>query len=139
VRATFGELVNNQFVFANGHYSPELSSLRALPEGTTVRSLAEALSAHRGAVEPYLARYASYQDHAFVAFNTAFMLDGAFVSIPKGKVVQEPIHLPFISTARREAAMSHPAGAPSPQQQLHLALHRAGRRPRPERGQLGAG
>jgi Fe-S cluster assembly protein SufD len=59
-------------------------------------------------LEPYLARYARYQDHSFVALNTAFIEDGAFVSIPSGKIVEEPIHLFFVSTAAGEATVSHP-------------------------------
>ena len=107
-RATFSELAGNQLVFVNGHYSPELSSRRPLPEGVRVGSLAASLSADRGWVEPHLARYASAQDHAFVALNTAFMQDGAFIYIPKGTIVGEPIHLLFVSAARGEATVSYP-------------------------------
>ncbi|MCZ6625782.1 MAG: Fe-S cluster assembly protein SufD, partial [Deltaproteobacteria bacterium] len=63
-RVTFGELTGSQLVFVNGYYSRELSSLRPLPEGVRVGSLAAALDSDPTRVEPYLARYASYQDHA---------------------------------------------------------------------------
>ncbi|MBI3328649.1 MAG: SufD family Fe-S cluster assembly protein, partial [Nitrospinae bacterium] len=107
-RAAFEGLASNQLAFVNGHYSRELSSLRPLPQGVRVESLAAALNVDPGWAEPHLARYASYQDHAFVALNTAFMEDGAFVYIPKGKVVEDPIHLLFVSTARGEATVSYP-------------------------------
>ncbi|MBI3990068.1 MAG: Fe-S cluster assembly protein SufD, partial [candidate division NC10 bacterium] len=97
-----------QLVFVNGHYSRELSSLRSLPEGVKVGSLAAILNADPGRVEPYLARYASFQEQAFVALNTAFMEDGAFIDIPPGKVMEGPIHLLFVSTASREPIVSHP-------------------------------
>jgi Fe-S cluster assembly protein SufD len=61
-------------------------------------SLATALNSDSALVEPHLARHAGYQDHSFVALNTAFLQDGAFVSIPNGKVVERPIHLLFVST-----------------------------------------
>lgn len=105
---TFGDLACHQLVFVNGHYSPEMSSLRPLPKGLRVSSLAAALESDPGALEPHLGRHAPYEDHAFAALNTAFIRDGAFVRIPKGTVLQEPIHLLFVSTARGEATASHP-------------------------------
>jgi Fe-S cluster assembly protein SufD len=98
----------SQLVFVNGHYAPELSSLRPLPGGVKAGSLEAAFSTDAEWVEPHLARYAAYQDHAFVALNTAFMVDGAFLYVPKGKIVEEPIHLLFISTAHEQATVSHP-------------------------------
>lgn len=97
-----------QLVFMNGHYVHERSSLRSIPEGVKVGSLAVALNAHPALVEPHLARYAGYQDHPFVALNTAFIEDGAFIYIPPGKILEEPIHLLFVSTASREPFVSHP-------------------------------
>ncbi|MFQ5851119.1 MAG: Fe-S cluster assembly protein SufD [Candidatus Binatia bacterium] len=107
-RVSFGELAGNQIVFINGRYSPELSSLGRLPENAKAGSLAMALESDAGWVETHLARYASYRDHAFVALNTALMRDGAIVYVPRDKVIEEPIHLLFISTAQGEATVSYP-------------------------------
>jgi Fe-S cluster assembly protein SufD len=106
-RLGIGNLAENRLVFINGHYSPKLSSLR-LPENIRVGNLAAVLSENPGGVEPYLARYASYQDQAFVALNTAWMNDGSFVYVPRGNVLREPIHLVFFSTAQGEATVSYP-------------------------------
>ncbi len=105
---TLGESASVQLVFVNGRYSRELSSLRSLPEGVKVESLATALKTDPAWMEPHLTRYASYQDHAFAALNTAFMEDGAFVYLPKGKVVEKPIHLLFVSILYGESAILHP-------------------------------
>src|SRR5262249_22475511 len=40
--------------------------------------------------------------------NTAFIRDGAFVAVPRGKVVETPIHLVFVSTAEEPATIYHP-------------------------------
>src|SRR5437899_1426314 len=103
-----GELAKNRLVFVNGHYSERLSSVGSLPGVVKVESLAAALVNDPAAVEPYLARHASYQDHAFVALNTAFMEDGGFVHVPKGCVIDEPIQLLFVSTSNGEATVSYP-------------------------------
>ena len=98
---------DNLVVFINGHYSPNLSSLR-LPENIRVGNLSAVLSENPEDVEPHLAQYASYQDQAFVALNTAWMNDGSFVYVPRGNVLREPIHLVYFSTAHGEATVSYP-------------------------------
>ncbi len=71
----------------------------SLPDGVIVCSLTRALAEHPELVEPHLARYADFEDHAFRALNTAFLHDGAFVYLPPGAVVAEPISLTFRGTA----------------------------------------
>ena len=107
-RTSCGQMTGPRLVFVNGHYAPELSSLQPLPEGVIVGSLAQAISANRRSVEPHLAGYASFQNHAFVALNTAFMQDGAFIHIPPGIIVAAPIHLLFVSTAPVPVTVSYP-------------------------------
>jgi Fe-S cluster assembly protein SufD len=107
-RASYGQMTGPRLVFVNGHYAPELSALQPLPEGVIVGNLTQAISANRRSVEPYLAGYASFQNHAFVALNTAFLQDGAFIHIPPGAIVAAPIHLLFVSTAPAQATVSYP-------------------------------
>lgn len=107
-RFSFGLSAGARLVFVNGHYSRKLSSLESLPSGVRVGSLAAALTADRELIEPHLAGHARYQDHAFVALNTAFIEDGAFLYVSPGKVVGDPIHLLFISTAPGTAPASYP-------------------------------
>ncbi|MGA2593829.1 MAG: Fe-S cluster assembly protein SufD [Bryobacteraceae bacterium] len=76
--------------------------------GVEIRSLAEALRNQPELIEPYLARYASYQNNAFVALNTANFQDGLFVRIAKGAVIEEPIHLVFTASANGHPTVSHP-------------------------------
>jgi hypothetical protein len=61
-----------------------------IASGVQISKLSEA---PRELVEPYLARYASYQTNAFVALNTANFEDGLFIHIAKGAVIEEPIEL----------------------------------------------
>jgi Fe-S cluster assembly protein SufD len=105
---TIPELMGTQLVFVNGHYAPELSSLRALPRGVEVGDLATVLARHPDWLEAHLARYASAEEQAFVALNTAFMQDGAVVYIPRGCTVEAPIHLLFIAIPRGGAIVSYP-------------------------------
>ncbi|MEE8350082.1 MAG: Fe-S cluster assembly protein SufD [Acidobacteriota bacterium] len=107
-QVTFGNFQCPRLVFVNGHYSETLSSLQDLPPQVQVRSLAEALRENPEQIKPHLARHAGYQDHAFVALNTAFIQDGAFVHIPEGARIEEPIHLLFVSTSLDKVTACHP-------------------------------
>jgi Fe-S cluster assembly protein SufD len=102
------DLVCAQLVYINGHYVPELSAVQALPQGVQAGSLAQALSNRPPGLEAHLARYASFEEQAFVALNTAFMQDGAYVCVPRGCVVDVPIHLVFISLPRGQPTVAYP-------------------------------
>jgi Fe-S cluster assembly protein SufD len=97
-----------ELVFVNGRYAPALSRVGALPTAVRIDSLASA----RGSDEVlrHLASVAPFERHAFVALNTAFLDDGAFVSIAPRAVVERPIHILFVATADagERSTMSHP-------------------------------
>ena len=105
---TFAGLECIQLVFVDGHYAGDLSTLDAPPSGVKVASLAAAFEEIPELVKPHLGRYASCEQEAFTALNTAFLSDGAFVHLPRGKVVEQPIHLLFLSTGREEPSVSYP-------------------------------
>ena len=94
---TYEGMGGTQLVFVNGHFHADLSSA-AFPSGVVVSSLASAMAAYPDLVEAHLGRSAQYDTQAFVALNTAALEDGAFVHIKRGVVVDEPIHLLFVST-----------------------------------------
>lgn len=91
-------------VFVDGRYSPEMSSPAA--KGVRVASLAEAIERDGSLARKHLARHARFEDDAFIAVNTAFLRDGAFVHAPKGVAAEAPLHLVFLSTG--EGAVSYP-------------------------------
>jgi Fe-S cluster assembly protein SufD len=96
----------SRIVFINGHFSPQLSS-SDLPEGLVVGSLALAIKQNAPAVKEHLTRHANYQQQAFVALNTAFLEDGAYIEVPRGVTPAAPIYILFVSTADEPIA-SHP-------------------------------
>jgi len=57
------------------------------------------LATDPGLVDPYFTRCAAFDRHAFTALNTALTEDGAFVYIPTGAVVPDPIHVLYFSTS----------------------------------------
>ena len=92
-------------VFVDGQFAPELSTgaggaggERPLPPGIEVTSLAAVLAREPRRVTPWLGRHTSFQDQPFVALNTAFLHDGAVVLLPRGAVLERPVHLLYLST-----------------------------------------
>jgi Fe-S cluster assembly protein SufD len=107
-RFTFAGLKAHRLVFVNGQYSQDLSSGEPPAEGVRITNLAAALSDDAGLIQRHLARYASTENSAFAALNTAFFHDGAFIYVPAGKKVEQPVHLLFITTASEMGSTSHP-------------------------------
>ena len=87
-----------RLVFVDGFLAPELSQLDGLPDGVRLGGLAAALEAEPESLEPYLGRHAKFDQHPFVALNTAFFADGAVLHVPRGTVLERPVHLLHLST-----------------------------------------
>lgn len=96
-----------RLVFVNGRPSPELSVLPELSGGARLTTIAAVLESEPALLEPYLGRRAGAQGGAFAAWNTAFFNDGAFLFLPKGFVLDRPLHLIFVSSAPALPTMSH--------------------------------
>jgi len=102
-----------QLVFVNGHFAPELSDLGNLPEGLLVCSLAKAIDCGREGcapegIEQHLGRYADMSRDVFTALNTALWEDGAYLRIHRGVVLEQPIHLLYVSAGVGAEIATHP-------------------------------
>jgi Fe-S cluster assembly protein SufD len=95
------------FVFVNGHFQPEFSTSEILSGELRVDSLARLRCEEPGVLERHLGRYVDQKLHAFAALNTAFLDDGAVVTIPRGARLENPVHLVFISNGET-ATFSQP-------------------------------
>ncbi|NMM28776.1 MAG: Fe-S cluster assembly protein SufD [Glaciimonas sp.] len=83
-------------VFHNGRHAPALSAPGQLPVGVTLGSLADALQQTPDVLEPYLSN--DDRQTVFGALNTAFMADGAYLHLARGVVLEQPVHLLFVTT-----------------------------------------
>jgi Fe-S cluster assembly protein SufD len=98
-----------RLVIVNGRYSPELSKLTGLPKGVRLGSLAAAVVEQADVVARYLGQLADPSARSFTALNTAFSQDGAFLSVPDGLVIEQPLQILFLSTGDASVAtMTHP-------------------------------
>lgn len=111
-RVSVGGGAGPRVVFVDGRYVAALSTASHLA-GARAGSLAEALETEAGTslARQHLSRHARWQESAFAALNTAFLADGAFVHVPAGVTLDQPLELVFFSTGRTSsegATVSHP-------------------------------
>lgn len=106
-RFNFGQPQWHTLVFVNGEFSENLSSYAGLGPSVRVSSLADAIRSGTGRPERHLGKIAAFEQHTFTALNTAFIRDGAFIELQADAVVEQPIHLVFVSEGAGEAAI-HP-------------------------------
>ena len=97
-----------RMVFVNGHFAPEFSSLSGLPPGVFAVNLATQIAEKPRHLEAHLGRYLKIKRDPFCALNTAFLEDGAFLHIGRGRVLEAPVHLLLISAGGDVPLMNHP-------------------------------
>ena len=104
----FDKMEHSLLVFVNGNYSLELSKLIDIPKGVVIGSLAEALKNNNPVVKKHLGKYAENENYFFTTLSSAFTKDGAFIYVPDGKVVGDPIHIIFITKSGSEKILTQP-------------------------------
>ena len=95
-------------VFVDGTLSRELSSDFGSQSGVTIASLSDALASDGTLLAEQMSRYADFKADAFIALNTAFVRDGAYIVVNDGATVDRPIHLLFISTGAGGPSVTYP-------------------------------
>ncbi len=99
---TLPETKDTRLVFVNGVFSKARSSVKGLPEGAIVGNLGDPRLED---LKSYLGQQPGSQE-VFTALNTASLTDAAIVWIPKGKIVETPIQLLFVSAPQETPTIS---------------------------------
>ena len=106
--SVFAALPGHRLVFVNGFFSAKLSSIKAVTDGVRIESLAAALAKDAALIEKHLGKYAHTAGNAFAALNQALFADGAFIFVPSGVTVAEPVQLIYISSAKKSGETALP-------------------------------
>lgn len=104
----FDEMEHSLIVFINGSFSSENSILLNMPEGVIVDSIANQIKRNNEVLLKYFGKYADHQNHIFTALSTAYTEDGAFIYVPAGKIIEEPIHIIFITDSGNGKILTQP-------------------------------
>jgi Fe-S cluster assembly protein SufD len=85
-------------IILNGFYKVNGRALTKMDNGIIIGSFAEALRKYPELVREHYAKHAGIKKDSLVALNTAFAIDGLFIYVPKGQVLEDPVqvvHLPM--------------------------------------------
>jgi Fe-S cluster assembly protein SufD len=93
----------HRLVFLDGRLAEELQPFHPLLKGVTLTGLATALNTRPDYLEPVLGRTLTPERPGFDAMNSAFLHDGAYLRLEREAVLEQPVHLLFISTGRSDA------------------------------------
>ena len=101
------EIDTYKVVFIDGIFSSFLSS--TTHDGLDVCLMSSALTKpkYKMIVDTYFNQIAS-KEESLTSLNTAFSLEGAYINIPKSKVVDKPIEIIYFSTGNEAALMVQP-------------------------------
>jgi Fe-S cluster assembly protein SufD len=101
------EIDTYKVVFIDGIFSSFLSS--TTHDGLDVCLMSSALTKpkYKMVIDAYFNQIAS-KEESLTTLNTAFSLEGAYINIPKSKVVEKPIEIIYFSTGTEAALMVQP-------------------------------
>lgn len=101
------EIDTYKVVFIDGVFSSNLSS--TTHEGLDVCLMSSALNKpkYKMVIDNYFNKIAS-KDESLTSLNTAFANEGAYINIPKSKVVRKPIEIMYFSTGTEAALLVQP-------------------------------
>ena len=106
--AAFTKLPGQRLVFVNGFFSAKLSGIKPVSGGVRIENLSAALAKDSALIEKHLGKYAHTASNTFAALNQAFFTDGAFIFVPQGVEVAEPVQLIYISSAKNSGEVILP-------------------------------
>lgn len=101
------EIDTYKVVLIDGVFSSFLSS--TTHEGVDICLMSSALTKpkYKDIIDTYFNKIANTQD-SLTSLNTAFASEGAFINVPKGKIVDKPIEIMCFSTGNEAALMVQP-------------------------------
>ena len=101
------EIDTHKVIFVDGIFSSFLSA--TTHDGLDVCLMSSALNKpkYKMIIDEFFNKIAS-QDDSLTSLNTAFASEGAYINIPKSKVVEKPIEIIYFSTGSETALMLQP-------------------------------
>jgi len=111
-----------RLVLLDGRFVPSLSNAALMPAGSFAGSLADALRRAPELVEPHLRGSLDRDLGAFGALNAAFFADGAFVHLPRGCCLPEPVAVLYLASDAGAPVAAHPRSLVVAGESSHAAV-----------------
>ncbi len=114
------DIESYKLVFIDGKYSSNLS--KTTHDGIDVCLMSAALNKpkYRLIIDNYFNKVATKD--SITSLNTAFSNEGAFIHIPRSKVVEKPVQIVYFSTGDESALMHNPRNLIVVEENSHLQV-----------------
>ena len=115
------EIDTYKVVFIDGVFSSFLSS--TTHDGLDICLMSSALTKpkYKLVIDEYFNKIAS-KDESLTSLNTAFANEGAYIHVPKSKVVDKPIEIMYFSTGSEAALLVQPRNLVVVQENAHVQI-----------------
>ncbi len=97
----------NELVFVNGLFNASLSTVRS-PSLTVLPLSDAAQNEYANIVATHLGHSGKYMKDGIYALNTAFVKEGVFVAVKKGRIAEHPVYIYNIADARNQHVFAQP-------------------------------
>ncbi|MBT8259391.1 MAG: Fe-S cluster assembly protein SufD [Bacteroidia bacterium] len=114
------EIDSYKIVFIDGKYSSHLSDTTHDSMDICLMSAALNKPKYRLVIENYFNKVAG--DESITALNTAFSKEGAYIHIPKNKLVEKPIQILHFSTGNESALLLQPRNLVVAEENSHVQI-----------------
>ncbi|TXS94148.1 Fe-S cluster assembly protein SufD [Parahaliea maris] len=101
-KLNYPQLAGSTLVFADGQFREELSRVE-LPAGARLVRFSEADEAAAETIASQLGSAVNTANHRFAALNDATIADGVFLQIDANTVLDQPIHLVWLTSGQVDA------------------------------------
>ena len=99
---------SSRMVFINGWMNEGLSSIQNIPKKAVVKNISEAVRSHPDLAGEFLGKQSLAVQKPFPALNLSMLNDGAFIYLPDGSELTEPLHLIFYTVPGGRTLLNQP-------------------------------
>lgn len=104
----YAECQESALVFVNGHFKPQLSRLKALPEKMSVMLISEAMRPYGALLTNHMTKAIKEEKDPFAALNLALHGDAAFVYLPPKTICAVPLQILYLVDSHETNAFIAP-------------------------------
>ena len=97
-----------RIVMIDGFYEPNLSDVRDLPNGVSVKSLRNVIKSEPELAADWIGKTEQHNGHVFNALNTALINDGVLLHVAKEVELDRPVELVYLSTGDEDSLLLQP-------------------------------
>ncbi len=98
----------SRMVFINGWLNEQFTSIQGIPKKAVIKNISEAVRTNSDLTGEFLGKQSLAVQQPFPALNLSMLNDGAFIYLPDGSELSEPLHIIFYTVPGGRTLMNQP-------------------------------